>query len=908
MSSSNPVLSTTLALVALQLGSRLFSFALNQLLLRSTNPQAFGVATIQLDTLRDTVLFLLREGVRGAVVRTRSNDSTTSPLKQQALLLPVLLAPAVPLVFFLFNALTRSASSSQPAHYTPTLALYTLSALLELLSEPYYLRTLQSWERLTSTRVRIEGAAVVAKAFATLVALKLGGEDDALLAYGWGQVAYAMTLLVGLWGAVGRRDVTERDTGWGLHRVEGRYFDPEVTRIGWALTKQSVVKQVLTEGDKLAVARYAKGEDMGGYAVALNYGSLVARILFQPLEESSRLYFSSLSSSAPSASPSSSANPTPAALLSCASHLRLLLTFYTHLTLVLLLLAPAFTTPLLHALLGSRWSATSAAAILQSYVLSLPFLAFNGLTEAFFQSVADPRSLRRGSVWMGVCTAAFAGTVWATMGRAGTGARGLVGANCVNMAMRTAFSTWFMERWFERETGRIGVEEQEEVRRQLRWRSWMPSVTVVVAFAAAGWACRWSEGRWKSTMLMEGGGWRPLLEHLGVGATVGVGCLAVVRLRPQRRTSRRSPFRYLEKASTTLLQAETHTRQQGQEQRPTGERPPDSNYAGHEFVVFGAGAIGLLVEGSRTDHAAAVHPVFKEIRYLVEHVESDVLAEPVEFVRQLRPAFQHHAPPESDRATANIVKLALHLVRLRYPHLSDHHSNETIHSVELPRDPLRPTPGEYPVQYVVEASPGPERPVPTQKIPVRHLGPRTGEPTRMDVLIAQGPYLLLDAVYTFFKRSSTERPRATLVLPVLFNIHCLVRLAVHTHLVPSLDNHGFSTAVEHLGMRRNHYYDAARWIAQGALTSTRQRTDELTEWICSQFRGAALDVAERALMPEFLFDERRVRASVEESFARTRELMQEVVSRGRVADPVASTERSLDKRSSVYFPASRRSP
>lgn len=62
------VLSTTLSLVGLQVASRLFSFGLNQALLRSTTPQAFGLATIQLDTLAGTVLFLLREGIRGAVV------------------------------------------------------------------------------------------------------------------------------------------------------------------------------------------------------------------------------------------------------------------------------------------------------------------------------------------------------------------------------------------------------------------------------------------------------------------------------------------------------------------------------------------------------------------------------------------------------------------------------------------------------------------------------------------------------------------------------------------------------------------------------------------------------------------------------------------------------------------------
>lgn len=65
--STGAALSASLSLVALQIGSRLFSFGLNQLLLRATSPDAFGVATIQLDTLLATLLFFLREGLRGAV-------------------------------------------------------------------------------------------------------------------------------------------------------------------------------------------------------------------------------------------------------------------------------------------------------------------------------------------------------------------------------------------------------------------------------------------------------------------------------------------------------------------------------------------------------------------------------------------------------------------------------------------------------------------------------------------------------------------------------------------------------------------------------------------------------------------------------------------------------------------------
>ena len=38
------------------------------------------------------------------------------------------------------------------------------------------------------------------------------------------------------------------------------------------MTKQSLTKQFLSEGDKLIVSRISDARDQGGYAVALNYG------------------------------------------------------------------------------------------------------------------------------------------------------------------------------------------------------------------------------------------------------------------------------------------------------------------------------------------------------------------------------------------------------------------------------------------------------------------------------------------------------------------------------------------------------------------------------------------------------------------------------------------------------------
>lgn len=293
-------------------------------------------------------------------------------------------------------------------------------------------------------------------------------------------------------------------------------------------------------------------------------GSLIARVVFQPLEESSRLYFSSLAAASSSSTtgaklthpdkktpPSEgddavSARPPPlSALAPCASYLRLVLLLQTHLALIFTLLAPSFTTPLLHLLLGPKWSRTSTApTILRAYAYSLPFMGMNGITEAFFQAVASPEWIQRGAGWMVVCAGAFAATCWFAVHVGGMGARGLIVANCVNMVLRTAFSTHFMVRYFSHALSRAGAapradkeEEQDDRRRDqilairhtLNWRQWTPSLLTLSTFFLGGYACRRSETRWTARVM--GGGlsrWEEVAEsgrHLGLGAGVGLLCL-----------------------------------------------------------------------------------------------------------------------------------------------------------------------------------------------------------------------------------------------------------------------------------------------------------------------------------------------------------------------------------------------
>lgn len=116
-----------------------------------------------------------------------------------------------------------------------------------------------------------------------------------------------------------------REINGAVGAKEGSWVDRGKLRLAGALAGQSLLKHVLTEGDKIVLARATSlgqgcgsgsggGDGRGGggttvgagcgqsgslyeqgvYAIASGYGSLAARLLFQPLEEAARLMFSKL--------------------------------------------------------------------------------------------------------------------------------------------------------------------------------------------------------------------------------------------------------------------------------------------------------------------------------------------------------------------------------------------------------------------------------------------------------------------------------------------------------------------------------------------------------------------------------------------------------------------------------------
>lgn len=171
------------------------------------------------------------------------------------------------------------------------------------------------------------------------------------------------------------------------------------------MTAQSIVKHFLTEGDKLIISWFSPLHDQGGYAIATNYGqtstfvlaypnskdssgSLIARIVFQPIEETLRLFFTQILGAD---------SKNQASLRHAVDTLHALLAIQMAFSIILVAFGTAYLPIISPLLLPRQYLSTSAPSVLAAWVWYIPVLALNGGLEAFHSSVATPRDLNAQS-------------------------------------------------------------------------------------------------------------------------------------------------------------------------------------------------------------------------------------------------------------------------------------------------------------------------------------------------------------------------------------------------------------------------------------------------------------------------------------------------------------------------------
>lgn len=462
---SNSILSASAKgatfLILLQVASRALTFVVNQVLLRFLSPELLGVSA-QLELFSISVLYFARESLRVALQRQAHGTQAIVNLSYLAVFF------GTPLAYVLALFWLRRDTPDVP-YFVEALIVYCLATFIELLSEPAF-STVQQ-KLLYKIRASAEFSASLLRCLGTCGAAILAsraGLDIGALPFAVGQLAYALSLLVvythKTWPVSKADDFSlfpKKLPRTSLNSAILDYFSAPLLRLTASLTLQSTLKYILTQGDSLLITSLASLTDQGAYALASNYGGLIARMLFQPVEESSRNMFAKLcADTGTSAESEEMKNDDQTQNLAQASKvMRTILHLYAIISLFAVTLGPTLAPMLLHIVAGKKWSATTAADVLSTYCYYIPFLAINGVTEAFVAAVATNKELYAQSVAMGVFFTIFAGSAWFFIGQLELGGRGVVLANTVNMGLRIVWNTWFIKNFFGQRGSKFSLSE-----------------------------------------------------------------------------------------------------------------------------------------------------------------------------------------------------------------------------------------------------------------------------------------------------------------------------------------------------------------------------------------------------------------------------------------------------------------
>lgn len=434
-------------LIFLQIASRIITFVLNILVVREIDTAVFGVFSVQYQLIMATILFLTREGFRRACQRSSINASGSSSARnasQEVAKVMNLAWLSVPLgtiitlgVLFFFSRLA-SPEELELSNYKEGLSLFALGSFLEILSEPVYILAQNLF--LYRTRTLVEGSAVFLRCIVTYFLVVKSGLG--LLGFGYAQVFYGLCLILGYYGYFIFVTIT---SGSSVVTSISQLFpsfrgglDSHLIGLWGIYEWQSVEKLVLTEGEKFVLWFSASLVDQGIYSVVNNLGSLVARFLFQPVEESCYSLFSKLLANSQDSKDVETSSTV----------LRVLTKFMILIGLIFITFGPNYSSLLLNMLYNYKFANTGASAVLAWYCVYVAVIALNGITEAFVHAVASPAELRKFNLLLISFSVIY--VICATVLVRVIETSGLIFANCINMGLRVTFSVFFIRRFFQK--------------------------------------------------------------------------------------------------------------------------------------------------------------------------------------------------------------------------------------------------------------------------------------------------------------------------------------------------------------------------------------------------------------------------------------------------------------------------
>ncbi|KAH7729549.1 RFT1 protein [Aphelenchoides avenae] len=461
-----------------QLIARFISFGINIYLLRHVDASILGLVNVRMMLLYNTIGFLSREPLRKACL---SSDLNVAECVKYAWLSPLLYTAITAFcttIWWIFPPPEEVLSGG----YGMLLVAFAGSALLEGIAEPLAIVSLK-----TSQNAHFALANSVLNFLQRVFALiLLLGGTDAVVAFGTAQVMSSLTYAFIHFHKFAKRS---GDAPAWPSQVNDVSYDKHHLKLIGTLLGHSVLKQFITDGAGyvMTFTKVLSLEKQAVYDAVERLGSLVARTILAPLEESAAIFFSShLRRSNPEKEVS------PKVLVTFTGLLRVVV----NLGLVACVFGIPYSEIVVRLYGGSLLADNGGGQMLSLYAFYLLCMAVNGITECFaFASMDRSQIFSHGAFLL---VTALAHLLLNVVLCSLFGASGFIVANALNMVTRIAYS------W--RHIGQRMGPQQPSL-----WQ-FMPSFTLGVMLAFALFATRIS-----LVLFGSAGGTLHNLAHLAVG-------------------------------------------------------------------------------------------------------------------------------------------------------------------------------------------------------------------------------------------------------------------------------------------------------------------------------------------------------------------------------------------------------
>ncbi|NWI05087.1 RFT1 protein, partial [Tichodroma muraria] len=436
----------------LQVLFRVVTFGLNAFTLRYLSRELIGVVNVRLTLLYSTVVFLAREAFRRACLSGSAKRNWTKTINLLWLTVPLGVFWSLVLGLVWLHLLEVPDPSVVP-HYQAGVVAFGLSAIIELLGEPFWV--LAQAHLFVRLKVIAESLSVVSKCILT-VTLVIIYPHWGLYIFSLAQLLYVSVLVmcyvIYFVMFLGSPEATKKS--FPVARVKAllpscvedeTFVNWKEARLTWSFFKQSFLKQILTEGERyvmtfLNVLNFGDQGKCDGITEWLG-------IKICQTEESFYVFFAKVLERGKTVKDQKQDDVAMAANV-----LELLLKLVLLIGLTITVFGYAYSQLALDIYGGSMLSSGTGPDLLRCYSLYVLFLAVNGVSECFTFALMCKEEVDRYNFVMlalsfiFLCISYFL-THW-------YGSVGFILANCFNMGIRIAHSTHYIYHYFRESTHR----------------------------------------------------------------------------------------------------------------------------------------------------------------------------------------------------------------------------------------------------------------------------------------------------------------------------------------------------------------------------------------------------------------------------------------------------------------------